>query len=269
LEQDKDLITLISYDGGSRIPGARMGPTRLMDWTISRYPFIKNDYCFNELVFNNSPFDLVFKKIYDTLSEKVNKYERQIVIGGDHSISAPLIHMFVSKNKLVKKKLVIFDAHIDAFEDGTRIIKNWNFINYIVNEIDELLIVGPRDVLKPNYLPNKIKVISTLYMRQFSEKATKKIKIFCSDKNAEYYLSIDMDSINPSEFPGVSYPIAGGISYNLISQLIKSIIEKTDPKFIDLMEFNPLIEQSMSANALFFLFYSIITTKPKERREFK
>jgi arginase len=71
-------------------------------------------------------------------------------------------------------------------------------------------------------------------------KKTLKILAHCKD----LHLSLDLDSIDPNEAPGVGTPVVGGLTYRE-AQLIMETVHDTDRLLsFDIMETNPILDIS-------------------------
>lgn len=90
-----------------------------------------------------------------------------------------------------------------------------------------------------------------------AEKVENFIIDWCKDKDI-IYVSIDLDVLSPTEFPGVGFPVAGGISVTRLMLYI-SMLKRYSNKIIwDIVEYNPLIEQKVSELVIERLLMSIL-----------
>ena len=58
------------------------------------------------------------------------------------------------------------------------------------------------------------------------------------------HVSLDMDSIDPNEAPGVGTPVAGGLSYREAQLLMETISDTGRLHSLDIMETNPILDES-------------------------
>lgn len=56
------------------------------------------------------------------------------------------------------------------------------------------------------------------------------------------HVSLDMDSIDPNEAPGVGTPVAGGLSYREAQLLMETICDTDKLHSLDIMETNPILD---------------------------
>ena len=175
--------------------------------------------------------DNEFDKIKDSIEGVLNNRNYPISIGGDHSITYPIIagyHKFYPKVNILH-----FDAHPDLYENFendpfshaspfARIMEN--------NLANELIQIGIRTMTnhqKDQVDKYKIKVIT---MNEFSSDMVLKF-------DDPIYISIDLDGLDPAFAPGVSHPEPGGLSTRDMIKIISNI----DGEVIggDIVEYNP------------------------------
>ncbi|XHW30411.1 arginase family protein [Streptococcus dysgalactiae subsp. equisimilis] len=221
---------LFKYDQGSRIPGSRMGPIQ----------FFKN-YRNRE---NSRFFEIEFPKGGSSIYEKplilkgVQNF--RIAIGGDHSITYLLVKSLFAKGK--NNLLIIFDAHLDYFDEksNNNDVNNWNFINYILPYFKMIVVIGERNSEYKRKYNNCIHLISSSRCIYSMNQVKDELKQLVT-KFSDVYISIDLDVLDPSVFPSVSYPIYGGLNYIDLITLLKTIINNCNIKAMDITEYNPMV----------------------------
>ena len=175
--------------------------------------------------------DNEFDKIKDSIEHVLNNRNYPISIGGDHSITYPIIagyHKFYPKLNILH-----FDAHPDLYNNFendpfshaspfARIMEN-----NLANELIQIGIRTMTDHQKDQVDKYKIKVIT---MNEFSSDMVLKF-------DDPIYISIDLDGLDPAYAPGVSHPEPGGLSTRDIIKIISNI----DGEVIggDIVEYNP------------------------------
>ena len=175
--------------------------------------------------------DNEFDKIKDSIEDVLNDRNYPISIGGDHSITYPIIagyHKFYPKLNILH-----FDAHPDLYNNFendpfshaspfARIMEN-----NLANELIQIGIRTMTDHQKDQVDKYKIKVIT---MNEFSSDMVLKF-------DDPIYISIDLDGLDPAYAPGVSHPEPGGLSTRDIIKIISNI----DGEVIggDIVEYNP------------------------------
>lgn len=188
-----------------------------------------------------SKLDCKKRQVLQRLLEK----EKIIVfIGGDHSCTASVVNIF---DKV--EKIIVFDAHNDN-EIKAKELKNWNFLAYL-EFIREGLIIGYRQKNKLMPVKSGFQVIKDYECKDYYG-MTERIIEFCKGiKNI--YVSVDLDVLNFSEMPGVSFPVGGGIELTELLFLLHCIAKQKLNVVLDIVEFNPRIEREHSQKTVFRL----------------
>ena len=170
------------------------------------------------------------------------KKGRVIVLGGDHSISYPVIKAFDSVYP--ELDILHFDAHTDLYEDfdGDRYSHACPFARVMEGGHAERLVqVG-------------IRTLSDHQREQVDKFGVEVIEMkdFAVDKIPQFenplYISIDMDAFDPAFAPGVSHQEPGGLSSRQVIDVIASLNAKIVGA--DIVEFNPTRDISEITGAL-------------------
>lgn len=175
--------------------------------------------------------------LYERAKEIFQKNEKQIFIGGDHSITYPIFKAFQEQNK--DPFLIIFDAHVDCdicakeptHEEWLRGIVEAGF------NPKNIILIGARkiwDIEKKFLIENEIKVFSEILDLQaatdyITEKANGK----------DLYISIDIDALDPAFAPAVNYPEPAGLTSKEFFYILKRLLLIKSLKAIDIVEAIP------------------------------
>ena len=65
-----------------------------------------------------------------------------------------------------------------------------------------------------------------------------------SEGTAGFHLSLDMDSIDPQEAPGVGTPVRGGLTYREAHLAMEVICDCGKMRAMEMVEVNPVIDES-------------------------
>ena len=196
-----------------------------------------------ELPFGNAKIAL--DMIEDTADTILNNNKFPFLIGGEHLVSLGAIK--AAYKKYPNMKLLHFDAHADLRDNylGEKLThagiirRCWDFMGD--NNIYQFCI---RSGEKSEFEWSK----EHTYMEKFSyESLSKKIKEI-GDKTP-VYITIDLDVLDPSIFPGTGTPEPGGIFFKDIIEIIKSL---TGLNIIgaDVVELAPHYDQSGVSTAV-------------------
>ncbi|PIU21168.1 MAG: hypothetical protein COT15_03790 [Candidatus Diapherotrites archaeon CG08_land_8_20_14_0_20_34_12] len=229
--------------------GTELFPAHLRAFLQKTYP--KNKISCAEVI--RSDFDSTSKNIeFCAFSNFSKKSALPFFIGGDHSITFPIISAYSKTNKKNKKKtgLIVFDAHVDctsdflapSHEDIMRSIAKENLIRP-----ENILILGVRKIydvekkfLKNDKIGKKIKIVRTSEIN--NSKKPKKSEILLLDfiKNLDsVYVSIDIDVFDPKIAPGTGYLVKNGLFEKQFFILLNIILKSKKVSGFDLVEVNP------------------------------
>lgn len=183
------------------------------------------------------------------ISETIKKItERFIALGGDHSITYPIVKAVQENSRafgLSDAGIVIFDAHADVMdnfappthEDYLRVLIEEGIVNPA-----QVILIGLRniDVQEMSYL--KEKNIRYFTMKQLFEEGTEHIADTITETinswKGGFYLSIDIDAIDPAYAPGTGYCEPGGLSSREFLYILSRIKRCKGMVASDLVEIN-------------------------------
>lgn len=186
------------------------------------------------------------KNIYG-MAQKIwkNNY-LPIFLGGDHSITYPIIQAYMD---LHKKPICIiqFDAHSDTFEPvGDYQFHHGATFKNIVECAGVLgkniYQFGVRGFVRGDSYSNAEKLgINVITMKEFEKKGCD-LSLYNLRKDMDYYISIDIDAIDPAFAPGTGTPVPGGMTSR---EIFKCISELTGLNIIgvDLVEVAPVYDK--------------------------
>lgn len=167
---------------------------------------------------------------------------RVVTLGGDHSITYPVVKAFHSKYP--KIDILHFDAHTDLYEDfdGDRYSHACPFARIMEGEHAARLVqVGIRTLSKHQKIQVAKFGVEVIEMKDY---AIDKIPQF----ENPLYVSIDMDVFDPAFAPGVSHHEPGGMTSRQVIDVISSL--NAEIIGADIVEFNPTRDVSEITGAL-------------------
>jgi agmatinase len=181
--------------------------------------------------------------IYKNAKEEFEKGKGVLFVGGDHSISAPILKGFGDVYGFEDSFLIVFDAHADAMlplEEPTHEEILRSAIEYGFKP-ENVVLVGVRKI-EPEEMKflkeNNVKVFSEIYdLEAVGDYITEKAK----DKNV--YLSVDMDVLDPAFAPGVNVPEPLGMTSKDLFYLLRRAFHLPNLKGIDVVEAVPDIDK--------------------------
>lgn len=177
----------------------------------------------------------------DETNKNIEKASGDIFLGGDHSITYSLFKGFAKKNK--NYGLLIFDAHPDCAL-YVKSISHEDFVRKLVDDgilsKKNLVYVGVRKSgeVEIKFLKN-VKIIKVKEVHEDIGNVEKFLIDFFK-KFKKFYLSIDIDVLDPKFCPGTGYLEPNGLYIKELIYLISKIKKMKNLGRIDLVEVNPL-----------------------------
>ncbi len=184
---------------------------------------------FGDIKFSSEPNKM--DKIESTVLDLLNQQNRVLSLGGDHSITYPIIRAYASKYS--RLNIVHLDAHPDLYDEfnGNRFSHACPFARIREENLcNRLVQLGIRTMNPHQQEQAKHFDVEVIEMRNWHPH----LKI---DLEGPIYLSVDMDVLDPAFAPGVSHPEAGGFS----TREVLGIIQNLNGPLVgaDIVELNP------------------------------
>ncbi len=230
-----------SWEGTSKAPEAIRKASRewltgeLHDGTNFRYN--PQSSALNKLVFDDGN---VKKSVLAEAVQTISSDKKiPVILGGDHSVTTEALKGFDETTKNIS--LVYIDSHPDFMES------EMNYYASVLTDVQELknvklnksVLVGVRGANSFELENIKKSKMKTFYSVDFVESGVKKIFNQIKKKiTKKFYLSIDVDVLDPAFAPGVSDPVPGGITSNELTLLCKKLAS-LKPIGFDIVEVLP------------------------------
>jgi agmatinase len=176
----------------------------------------------------------MFALIENSVATLLNDGLAPISLGGDHSITYPILRAFARKyNNLT---ILHFDAHPDIYDSfqGNRHSHASPFARIMEEKLAKRLVqVGVRTFTAHQREQVKRFGVETIEMRDVADKLELSF-------DSPVYISFDTDALDPAFAPGVSHREPGGLS----TRQVIDIIQRLNGKVIgaDIVEFNPRMD---------------------------
>ena len=172
-----------------------------------------------------------FAEIEKAITEIVNKGQRPVCLGGDHSITYPIIKAICKKHS--PPSIIHFDAHPDLYDEfqGNRYSHACPFARIMEEKLAKQLIqVGIRTMNPHQKKQAERFEVQVLEME--------KLPNFERLKRAgPVYISFDLDVLDPAFAPGVSHREPGGMTVREAMRHLHQITGNIVGA--DLVEYNP------------------------------
>jgi len=180
--------------------------------------------------------DRAFAAIEQRIGELLDAGLRPVSLGGDHSISYPIVRAF--GKRIPGLTIIHFDAHPDLYDEfeGSRMSHACPFARIMEEGAAKRLIqVGIRTMTGHQREQAKRFGVEVTEMRLLP--ALEPLNV-----DGPIYISFDMDVLDPGSAPGVSHREPGGMSVREAIGHIQAI--RGNIVGADVVEFNPLQDQT-------------------------
>ena len=173
----------------------------------------------------------VSERIEHEIRQLLKKRRRVISLGGDHSITHPIIRAY--KEGYQNLNILHLDAHPDLYDefDGNQNSHACPFARILEeNLVIRLVQVGIRTMDGHQYEQAKRFGVEVIEMKNIG-------KIGQIKFDGPVYLSLDLDCLDPAYAPGVSHHEPGGMSTREVLGIIRNF--KGRLVGADIVEYNP------------------------------
>jgi len=172
--------------------------------------------------------------IQDSMSTLLNDGLAPIALGGDHSITYPIVKAFA--RKFPELSILHFDAHPDIYDEfqGNRYSHACPFARIMEEKLVKRLVqVGIRTATTHQREQIKRFGLEVVEMRDWKHG-------LAFEFDTPVYISFDVDALDPAFAPGVSHREPGGLSTRQAIDLIQRI--RGQVVGADIVEFNPRMD---------------------------
>ena len=184
-----------------------------------------------------------FSAVTDSIGKILSAKAFPVILGGDHSITIPVVQAF---RKYELLHIVHLDAHLD-YNDSVEgvLLANGSPIRR-VSEFDfigEIIQIGMRGIRarEDAYNDSASRRNRIITMSDFRKKGIN--EVLSKIPTGNLYVTIDIDVLDPSIAPGTSSPEFDGMTYHEIRDLLKGIASRGKVVGFDLVEVNPFLDQ--------------------------
>jgi len=175
---------------------------------------------------------------------------KPIVLGGDHSITYPVIRAFAEK--FPKLDILHFDAHPDLYDDlyGDRLSHACPFARILEDGLVRNLVqAGIRTGTKEHRETARRHNVRWVEMKDWRD------GLALTFENP-LYISFDLDALDPAFAPGVSHHEPGGLSTRQVLDVLHAL--KGTVVGLDVVELNPSRDRSgITAAAAFKIIQEV------------
>jgi agmatinase len=183
----------------------------------------------------NSPKEAIFQ-IQDAIEKILKNKKFPVILGGEHTLTLGVV---LALKRFFKNEFSIlqFDAHCDLRDEfeGTR-YHHATFARRIVDDLKiKVCQVGVRAISKEEFdFLKKTKRVKIFYKRNYDERG---ILNFLTKR---VYLTIDLDSLDPSIMPAVGTPEPEGLFFENVLEIVKAVTKEKEILGFDVVELSPI-----------------------------
>ncbi|NLG82977.1 MAG: agmatinase [Bacilli bacterium] len=248
-DEAKTVIFGAPFDGTTSYrPGTRFAPNaiRIESYGLEVYsPYQDKDLTdFNifdagDLVPKIGSVDKMIDDIEAFTSKLLNDGKQPVMLGGEHSLSVGTIRAMAKKYPDLH--ILHFDAHTDlrdTFFDHKLSHANVLYRAWELLGDGRIFQFGIRSGAKEEFEWAKEHVIQNKYNTNGLDEAIEIVK----DKPV--YITIDLDVLDPSVFPGTGTPEPGGISFHELLEAILKFVKLNNIVGADVVELAPHYDQT-------------------------
>lgn len=244
----------IPFDGAASIgKGASEGPDRIrllskgLPPTTEKGVILENFFVYDA---GDAPLDLNWERYYGDIektAEELIKDKFTLFLGGDHSVSIPLLAGFRKAYKGKKIGVIHFDCHADLMDEyeGHKWAHACPFRRFL--ELDgveskDLAQVGVR-----SFEPEEVHFINQSDIRFYHASKVEQLGVVevvkqLAEAYEDYdaiYISVDIDVLDPAYAPGTGTPEGGGLTSRQMMYMTRELVKNLPVKAFDLVEISP------------------------------
>lgn len=244
-------------------PGARFGPSAIRheSYGIETYsPYQKRDLT-DINVFDSGDLELCFGDtaaalavIGERADEIVSNGKIPLLLGGEHLVTLPPVERLYKQ--YLDLHVIHFDAHADLRDDylGAK-LSHACVLRRIHDLVGDGRIhqFGIRSGERSEFeFAAAHTDMHPLTLAGFGEvrAALDEMTTLLAGRNVPVYVTVDLDVLDPSEFPGTGTPEAGGISFLALLDSLIMIASRLNVVGADLVELAPSLDSSGRSTAL-------------------
>lgn len=184
-----------------------------------------------DISFKSKNKESAYNQIKQTILNELKNSDKMISLGGDHSVSFPLIEAHTQKYENLH--VLHLDAHADLYDD---------FEGNPYSHASPFARLMERGILG-SLTQVGIRTLNTHQQEQANKFGVKVIEMkdfnfdFISELKGPLYISLDLDVLDPAFAPGISHHEPGGITTRDLISIIQQI--KVPVVGADIVELNP------------------------------
>ena len=180
--------------------------------------------------------EIVYDRITNAAYELFESKTIPIFLGGDHSITYPILRGVPHE----EIGIIHFDAHTDLGEVEAAGLHHGNVFSVVLDKLEfvtSIYQIGLRGLYEANP-EHRHKRVSWFGMDDVRTKPTSAL-LDTIPAGRPYYLSVDIDVLDPAFAPSTGTPVAGGLFPHELKHLLRVVCEAREIMGMDVVEVGP------------------------------
>lgn len=237
-----------SYRPGTRFASATM---RNESYGIETYSPYQEKDLLDCSIFDGGDLELPFgnpESALDCIETYASKvlYDKKLplMIGGEHLVTLGMMRSVVAMHPNLH--ILHFDAHADLREEYLGVTLSHATVMRRCHDLvgdNKIFQFGIRSGDKEEFLWAKEHVTTCKFNFETLDQVIERLH------DVPVYVTLDLDVLDPSVFPGTGTPEAGGVTFMELLEALKKV-SKLNVVAFDMNELSPVYDQSGSSTAL-------------------
>lgn len=255
-EYDKSKIVIFGapFDSTTSYrPGARFASAAIRNesYGVETYSPYQDKDLLDYEIFDGGDLELPFGspdralKIIEDFTEKlISQKKLPIMLGGEHLVTFGMVKSAASKYENLH--ILHFDAHADLREEYLGVTLSHATVMRRCHDLvgdGRIFQFGIRSGDREEFAWGKDHVTTCKFNFETLDDVIKKLE------DVPIYVTIDLDVLDPSVFPGTGTPEAGGVTFTELHQALKKV-SQLNIIAMDMNELSPIYDQSGASTAL-------------------
>lgn len=181
-------------------------------------------------------------KITAAVRTILSKKAFPIVLGGDHSITFPVVRAYNSPLTVIH-----FDAHLDTWNGAPGNLDHASWVNRVgqLAHVKNIIQIGMRGLANdPESVGNARKLHTSITTSEQVHRRGVEWALAQIPQLGDIYISFDVDVMDPTLAPGTGTLEPGGLSFAEIDELLMGVAGKGHLVGFDIVEVNPYRDAS-------------------------
>lgn len=225
----------------------------LYDVGLGIEPWRHGIHTLPELAPHTGSPEAMAQRIEDVVGELLDRGKFVVTLGGEHTVAVGAVRAHAARTPGLS--VLAFDAHSDMRDDYLDSKYNHACTLRRANESARVTQVGLRSASAEDHHAIRADGLAFFSPRDFREAGPQNVIARLSD---DVYITIDLDSFDPSEMSAVGTPEPGGLHWDEVSDLLVALAKARRIVGFDVTELSPALGPRSCAQLAAKLTYRLI-----------